>query len=1176
MNLQKLLISLCLLTLTFGCDIGGGQFTASKPVGGQIEVSADPGTQAFLARSGFLGSASINDRAIGASRYLVYHSSQDLLPNDSNGQSDIYLRDTLTGTSSLISLSTANVQGDGASTQASISADGRYVVFRSAATNLVTGDTNGVEDIFMRDTVAGTTVRVSLGSGTTQATGTSLTPAVSNGGRYVVFASEADNLVTGDNNAQPDIFVRDTQSNTTTLISSTSIGLGSANGASFDPAITPDGAFIAFSSEATNVIAGGLSGRQILRVERATPTNRVLVSQNGAQANGPCYEPSMSSDGNIIAFFSNATNLGTDANAFFDVYIRDITAGTTTRASVASTGETDNHSGFPSISGDGSIVAFGSIATNLVAGDGNGVFDVFTRTGTTTTRVSVNSAGGQANIDSDLPAISLDGTRVAFRSAATDLVPQDNVADDDIFMHHLASATTVLQSLACKFPAIDPAKGVDKDYPVGTRPVTVLSGDLDGDGDLDLLAVNFSGPLISVLKNDGLGNYAPAVTGGGLAARTRDAQLGDIDGDNDLDLVTYQVESEALKLYLNDGNGNFSFSTGIAALDGTSENRIRLGDIDKDGDLDIAWSHNHFLDNSGIAVMRNTRSAVGQISFDAPTYLFIGQNMTGGLSFGDINGDTHLDLVFQGRNDNEPTSGLRTALNDGTGSFSLGASIPDSAAHQFVAVGDVNGDNHQDLVATTNRDLVGNPESRLSLFLNDGSGGFPTRTPLSDTFYYNSRQTPRDVQVIDLNGDGHLDIVGIVEGGGSELFFHMNRGDGTFGFSQGAYSGFLATGLALGDFDGDQDIDAATAQSGLNTVRVHLEQINPHFPRLTEQDLPQTLITGQRGLTVGDFDGDGNLDLYATVETDPTTVNVYKNSPAGTFTYLTQVVLSHRAGTSELADLDGDGSPEVIAYSRFSSTEVSVLKSSSGTLSVDSTLDIGFVPDRIRARDLNQDSFPDLIASRVGGSFRVYLNDGDGNFTPPPANYPGGLISVGDVDQDGDLDVAAAGAGILLNDGSGSLTPFGPSLPSASEIVLADIDNDGKLDLVYSIGTSRTLNLRKNTGNVTFSSPVTLETSIRPSEDTYDLEIFVLDIDGDGDNDIISSHGESFGAGSIAINLNKGNGEFASSVDYLPNRTISSTITGDFDGDGDIDLVSYGEAVGFPAKGTLLLNQICP
>ena len=188
-------------------------------------MQGSPGAAEFLARNAAQGFASVEDRSVGQNRFLVFTSRGDLIPADTNGVRDVYLRDLRTGEMRLISVATNGTQGNGDSTQGSISADGRFVVFRSAATNLVTGDGNGVTDIFLHEIATGTTTRVSTATGGTEVSGASLTPAISANGRYVVFASSAPNLVATDSNGAQDIFLKDVTTDTTTLVSSTGNGL---------------------------------------------------------------------------------------------------------------------------------------------------------------------------------------------------------------------------------------------------------------------------------------------------------------------------------------------------------------------------------------------------------------------------------------------------------------------------------------------------------------------------------------------------------------------------------------------------------------------------------------------------------------------------------------------------------------------------------------------------------------------------------------------------------------------------------------------------------------------------------------------------------------------------------------------------------------------------------------
>ena len=293
-----------------------------------------------------------------------------------------------------VSLHSDGTQANGLSTAPAISADGRYVAFWSDATNLVDGDSNAFRDVFVRDTVAGTTTRVSQQSAGGQSTsgGTfvgSFAPAISGDGRYVAFDSPATDLVAGDSNALSDIFVRDTVGDTTTLVSVHSDGTQGAEFpiGSYAPAISADGRYVTFLSEATNLVDDDTNLRVdvFVRDTVAGTTTRVSLHSDGSESTGfQITPPAISGDGRYVAFYTDATNLVTgDSNFAFDVLVRDTVAGTTTRVSVDSAGAQAN-SGLgvsltipPAISGDGRYVAFDSLATNLVAGDSNGVNDVF-------------------------------------------------------------------------------------------------------------------------------------------------------------------------------------------------------------------------------------------------------------------------------------------------------------------------------------------------------------------------------------------------------------------------------------------------------------------------------------------------------------------------------------------------------------------------------------------------------------------------------------------------------------------------------------------------------------------------------------------------------------------------------------------------------------------------------
>jgi Tol biopolymer transport system component len=351
-----------------------------------------------------------------------------------------------------VSVATGGAQANGQSGGSTISTNGRYVAFASDATNLVAGDTNDAQDVFVHDGVSGATTRVSVATRGTQANNSSFGPAaISADGRYVAFSSAATNLVAG---ATGGVFVRDRVAGTTTLVSE-STGGAKASGA--EPAISADGRYVAFSSSATNLVAGDTIGGVFVRDRVKGTTTRVSVSTQGAQASGA--EPAISADGRYVAFSSSATNLvAGDTNRTGDVFVRDRVSGTTTRASVATNGTQGNlTSAQPAISANGRYVAFGSIASNLVADDTNGIVDVFVRDRVkgTTTRVSVATNGTQTTRidfnrtteDSDRPAISADGRYVAFLSGFP-LVAQDTNGIIDVYVRDRINGTTTRASVA--------------------------------------------------------------------------------------------------------------------------------------------------------------------------------------------------------------------------------------------------------------------------------------------------------------------------------------------------------------------------------------------------------------------------------------------------------------------------------------------------------------------------------------------------------------------------------------------------------------------------------------------------------------------------------------------------------------------------------------------------------
>jgi len=279
-------------------------------------------------------------------------------------------------------VSSGGAEGNHDSFIPSISAIGRFVAFQSDASDLVPGDRNGSRDVFVRDRETGKTKRVSMASGGAEANSDSYLPAISADGRFVAFESFARNLVGGDANRLEDIFVRDRRTGETELVSVGSHGV-QGSGDSYDASISADGRFVAFESLAGNLVGGDANRAfDVFVRDRSTgKTRRISVSSRGAQANAGSHLPVISPGGRFVAFESDASNLvGGDHNGASDIFVRDRKTGATKRISVSSAGAEGNAGSYrPSISAAGRFVAFESDASNLVGDDQNGSRDVFVR-----------------------------------------------------------------------------------------------------------------------------------------------------------------------------------------------------------------------------------------------------------------------------------------------------------------------------------------------------------------------------------------------------------------------------------------------------------------------------------------------------------------------------------------------------------------------------------------------------------------------------------------------------------------------------------------------------------------------------------------------------------------------------------------------------------------------------
>ncbi|MFO1036404.1 MAG: hypothetical protein U1E45_06140 [Geminicoccaceae bacterium] len=380
-------------------------------------------------------------------RYVTFTSNAtNLVADRTSGVADIFYTDLRIGRTLLVSRAWNGRAPSGPSFGSAMTPDGRYVAFASLADNLIRGDGNGKFDIFVRDMRTGKTERVSLASTGAEANDHSIGPAISADGRYVAFYSIASNLVQGDTNEWVDVFVRDRLLKTTIRASVGPGGVQAVPGRarfSIDVpvAISADGRFVGYVSDAANLAPGDTNGKVDAFVRDLVEERTELVSRgNGKLANAPSNYVSLSANGRYVAFASAASNLvAKDTNGVADIFVRDRKTRTTRRVNLGPGAvQANGFSDAPTISPDGSKIAYVSSATNLVANDSNGAFDVFTSSTIEplTVRDSVAADGQQANGHSaGRPALTARGRFVIFVSYATNLVPGDTNGLPDVFLH---------------------------------------------------------------------------------------------------------------------------------------------------------------------------------------------------------------------------------------------------------------------------------------------------------------------------------------------------------------------------------------------------------------------------------------------------------------------------------------------------------------------------------------------------------------------------------------------------------------------------------------------------------------------------------------------------------------------------------------------------------------------
>ncbi len=703
----------------------------------------------------------------------------------------------------------------------------------------------------------------------------------------------------------------------------------------------------------------------------------------------------------------------------------------------------------------------------------------------------------------------------------------------------------------------DGSFSVESNYDAIVTPGEIRVNDVDGDGNLDIVVA--SPDWYTVALGNGDGSFAaPSTlnTGTGLSVDSITFELGDVDGDGNIDIVnSFDGASELTWVNFGNGDGSFSANTTVGAIGGRDS--IQVADIDNDG-------RDEFLIgdvNSKVTLQYDPAGASfsGDVNFSAESNLYYTTLVSGDFD-GDGNDD---DLLF--------TNGNNQIRFIADGSVVTEIASGEISTSHFEAA-DINADGHLDLIGA---------QYGAGLIVNIGNGdgtfsnGVTYLTENSGLDFYSGK-----INLGDLNGDGTTDVIVDADyyphgmlflGNGAQIVSSVStlsgNGNGTFSTGISLETGSsTASQVLLSDIDSDGNSDIVTANTTDGTVTYFTGNGNGTF------NAAQTLYVGGQvsSIALSDVDGDGNTDILATSTNGSGEVQLFTGNGNSTFNAAATFSASGDSAISKVitADLDGDGSADIITDGN-NSINVQY-GNGDGTFAAETIYNTGSagITDFI-ASDIDGDGSLDIvIASNGGDTVQRMMGNGDRTFEAAiteasGANYEG--LALGDLNNDGTDDIVASDStnsevDILLGNSSVILTPSGgngsggfATGDTPTSIAAGDIDGDGITDFITADSIDNTLSFLAGNGDGTFAARATLNGGNTPGAVT------LTDINGDGNLDIVSS---ASGAGEVLIQTGNGDGTFNLTTTFSGTTNATEFIARDINGDGNIDLIANSTSTG--------------
>ncbi len=663
--------------------------------------------------------------------------------------------------------------------------------------------------------------------------------------------------------------------------------------------------------------------------------------------------------------------------------------------------------------------------------------------------------------------------------------------------------------------------------PGSLEGTSAAAGDLDGDGDIDVVVGETAGEGGAIRLNDGSGDFS-AETAVLAGSNTLSVAVADVDGDGDLDAI-FGLEAASNRVLTNDGDGNF-IDSGQLLGGAVDTNRVVAADFDRDGDIDLAFA------NGGGAVdvvFTNDGDGIFVSSTNA-----LGTEDTTGMAAGDVDNDGDLDLLAA----YGATGGANQVfLNDGAGLFTAGATVLLTNS-RAVSLGDLNGDGALDAFFAVN--------GQIQVALGDGSGGFAA----SGQFFSNNDN--RDALLADLDGDGDLDAIVPKFLDGDRQW--LNDGGAMFQEFTQTLGGQSTRGAALGDFDGDGDFDFYAPGEASGDDRAWSISLagayGPSVPTDSGAALGDVSST-HRDVRAADFDNDGDVDVF--VGTSAAANTLFLNDGSGI------LVNSGAPGSVQstrhvFVDVDRDGDLDLLeglTTMGLGGGGVRVLLQDNAGDFVSSGVTFGGAVEvtALVTGDLNKDGIQDVVFGSDAAGPRVFLGNSSGAFAQTAqtlASGPSADLVLGDFDSDGNLDLLeaqAAGDQVLyLGLGDGDFALPGTTLVTgpAGALRAADFNRDGDLDVLLissEAGAAGQEQVLLGNGDGSFSS--------LPGFDGGDLAaVELVDWNGDGSLDALFG-----GAGGFAVWLGGGDGTFTDAGHTTVAESVSGLVAADLDRDGDLD-----------------------